>query len=373
MMPWIKAPTRRILRDRNVRITEGRAARDGEALLELLAMQANDDTGHSERELAASFGWSPGKLRRALETWNKEAEDVGEPALAPLRQTRPNPANHGRTTSESEATQKRITGESPTNHTEVDTTPTLDDARIRRESPANQARITDESEANPTRARFLIDRDRDRDREVDDLTTRASEPALFAETVAPAPPAKRRKTKPAGPADEEVVAACAPAWRAIRGLTGSETPKATDQKAILALWRGVRSDYTEPSAFGEDLLLVATWAHSDDPDARNNIQGLRPNGTRWGPDRSRDVATITRQDRWADRLAKARQSAQAASKAVATATPSFWELDAAARDPARIAAERKRVADQRAREEAEDRAEILRRANVLPLPDRARA
>jgi hypothetical protein len=58
---------------------------------------------------------------------------------------------------------------------------------------------------------------------------------------------------------------------------------------------------------------------------------------------------------------------------VATATPSFWELDAAARDPARIAAERKRVADQRAREEAEDRAEILRRANVLPLPDRARA
>ena len=170
-----------------------------------------------------------------------------------------------------------------------------------------------------------------------------------------------------------MVAACAPAWRAIRGLTGSETPKATDQKAILALWRGVRSDYTDPSAFGEDLLLVAKWAHSDDPDARNNIQGLRPNGTRWGADRSRDVATITRQDRWADRLTKARQSAQAASKAAATATPSFWELDAAARDPARIAAERKRVADQRAREDAEDRAEILRRANVLPLPDRARA
>lgn len=112
-----------------------------------------------------------------------------------------------------------------------------------------------------------------------------------------------------------MVAACAPAWRAIRGLTGSETPKTTDQRALLALWRGVRGDYTEASAFGADLLLVATWAHSDEPAARQTIQGLNLNGSRWGIDRSRDVATITRQDRWADRLAKARQFAQAASEA----------------------------------------------------------
>lgn len=180
MLPWVKASTRRIMLDRNRRMAAGRTATDSEALFEMLAMRASKHKGLSERELADSFGWSPGKLRRALAEWQADAEEEGDPDMAPERQTRPTNANQRRTTGESIANQRRINREPDANQSNIDTTQVIDDARTSTESATNQQRITDEPTANPTRARFLIEREIETETEKCQSTTSPSPECLSA-------------------------------------------------------------------------------------------------------------------------------------------------------------------------------------------------
>lgn len=77
----------------------------------------------------------------------------------------------------------------------------------------------------------------------------------------------------------------------------------TDAKSVLSLWK---ANGRPPIAdFALDVGDVAEWARTS-PDAENDIRGIRPNGESWGRDRSRDVATICRHERWGDRLASAK-------------------------------------------------------------------
>lgn len=80
----------------------------------------------------------------------------------------------------------------------------------------------------------------------------------------------------------------------------------TSAAPVLALWRKLGKP--APDAFIDELQLVARWAReSADDGARNDLRGIRPDGTRWGKDRSTAVPTICVQERWDDRLADARK------------------------------------------------------------------
>lgn len=197
MLPWVKASTSRIMLDRNRRMAAGRTATDSEALFEMLAMRASKHKGLSERELANSFGWSPGKLRRAIVEWQADAEEEGDPDMAPERQTRPNPANQKRINGESDTNQTRIKHEPEANQSNPGPTPIIDGARTSDESDANHGRINGEPEANPTRARFLIETETEREKEI--LTPTSSSPeCLSAEQERNPAPAT------APPADDDV-------------------------------------------------------------------------------------------------------------------------------------------------------------------------
>ena len=78
----------------------------------------------------------------------------------------------------------------------------------------------------------------------------------------------------------------------------------TAAKAVLALWRCLGTP--SPAELAEQIALVAVWARtSTDSLAENDIRGTRPNGERWGTDRSRDLSTLCVQDRWDARLTAA--------------------------------------------------------------------
>jgi hypothetical protein len=72
----------------------------------------------------------------------------------------------------------------------------------------------------------------------------------------------------------------------------------TDAGPILALWR--RLGYPPPADLHRDFARVAAWAQlaTDTAAARD----IRAEGWAEGRDRSRDVTTLARQDRWASRL-----------------------------------------------------------------------
>lgn len=76
----------------------------------------------------------------------------------------------------------------------------------------------------------------------------------------------------------------------------------TDAGSILALWR--RVGRPEPRGFAEDFGMVCEWAQlSGDPLAARDI---RAEGWADGRDRSREIVTLARQDRWSSRLDAAR-------------------------------------------------------------------
>lgn len=80
----------------------------------------------------------------------------------------------------------------------------------------------------------------------------------------------------------------------------------TASKPVLALWRKLGAP--KPWEFSRDLELVVAWARTSlDPLAENDIRGVRANGDRWGPDRSRDLTTLCVQGRWDVRLDAARR------------------------------------------------------------------
>ncbi len=94
------------------------------------------------------------------------------------------------------------------------------------------------------------------------------------------------------------------ALTAIRGRPVDPGRCETDAKAVVGLWKA--NQHPPIDAFASEVELVAEWALLA-PDAENDIRGLRPNGERWGPDRSRAVATICRHERWGDRIEAARR------------------------------------------------------------------
>lgn len=70
MLPWFKAPTALVLALRDQRISAHREATTLEALVECQALEASERlAAHSTAGLAASFGWSRGRLNRARSEW----------------------------------------------------------------------------------------------------------------------------------------------------------------------------------------------------------------------------------------------------------------------------------------------------------------
>lgn len=62
----------------------------------------------------------------------------------------------------------------------------------------------------------------------------------------------------------------------------------------------------EPGELAEQVALVAQWAR-EAPDAENDIRGINAQGKRWSDNRSREVATLLRVERFSDRLERARR------------------------------------------------------------------
>lgn len=93
---------------------------------------------------------------------------------------------------------------------------------------------------------------------------------------------------------------------AVRQQVVNPSRCATDAKNVLTLWRA--NEYPPSTEFAHDFGLVAVWAR-EAPDhlARNDIRGIRADGTVWGDDRSRSVSTLSAQKGWSDRLNAARQ------------------------------------------------------------------
>lgn len=78
----------------------------------------------------------------------------------------------------------------------------------------------------------------------------------------------------------------------------------TDGKALLAFWKSVKDDYgTDLRSWVEDVWLVAMWAQQS-PD-KLAAYDIRAEGWDGGTDRSRNVGTILRREKWGDRLSAA--------------------------------------------------------------------
>jgi hypothetical protein len=74
-----------------------------------------------------------------------------------------------------------------------------------------------------------------------------------------------------------------------------------DAAEVLRLWKAL--DRPPLDQFAAEVELVAEWGReSEDHLAANDLRGVRATGERWGADRSRDVATVCRHQRWGDRL-----------------------------------------------------------------------
>lgn len=100
----------------------------------------------------------------------------------------------------------------------------------------------------------------------------------------------------------DVLAAVTRALSAVRGRLVDPDRCATDAKHVIGLQRATGQPWSE---LADDLVAVAEWARDSD-EAANDIRGVRPDGSVWGQDRSRSVATLCVQARWADRVEAAR-------------------------------------------------------------------
>lgn len=69
MSDLVMVPSLMVQLSRRERIREKRPATEIEVLLELQAMAKAYDMPPSMNQLARSFGWSPGRLRRAFDRW----------------------------------------------------------------------------------------------------------------------------------------------------------------------------------------------------------------------------------------------------------------------------------------------------------------
>lgn len=72
MSDFVMVPSLMVQLSRRERMRERRPATEIEALLELQAMVKVYDMPPSMNQLAQSFGWSPGRLRRAFDRWQAD-------------------------------------------------------------------------------------------------------------------------------------------------------------------------------------------------------------------------------------------------------------------------------------------------------------
>jgi hypothetical protein len=105
--------------------------------------------------------------------------------------------------------------------------------------------------------------------------------------------------------------------QAARGKMPNPERCGTDAGSLLALWR--RLGRPPPADLAADFAAVAEWAQlsSDSAAARD----IRAEGWAEGRDRSHDVTTLARQDRWASRLDAARAWVEAGRIEVRPTTP----------------------------------------------------
>lgn len=138
-------------------------------------------------------------------------------------------------------------------------------------------------------------------------------PSQSAHAPPPTIPAAPTRAAPSEAAPTMPAPGRAPAWtrrlsdadadavrRAVVAVRQSESaaPDA-DAAAVVELARALSSP---AGVVAEQLVLVAAWARTA-PDAARPLRGV---GWAEGQDRSRSLSTLTRLDRWADRLAAAR-------------------------------------------------------------------
>lgn len=94
------------------------------------------------------------------------------------------------------------------------------------------------------------------------------------------------------------------ALAAIRGRDVDPARCATDAREVVGLWSAL--DRPPIGALADELVLVAKWAQGS-REAENDLRGVRPDGSTWGPDRSRNVSTLCVRKAWGDRLEAARR------------------------------------------------------------------
>lgn len=85
MSAVVRCPIVIVLRSREQRLRDKRPASDLEGLLELQALNAAHKLPASWREIARSLGWSPGKLRRAIDRWKAATADPSDLPSYPRR------------------------------------------------------------------------------------------------------------------------------------------------------------------------------------------------------------------------------------------------------------------------------------------------
>lgn len=123
-------------------------------------------------------------------------------------------------------------------------------------------------------------------------------PQATPEPEGPRMPAWVPGAKATAPHDRRDVAAMVVRCiKAVRGTMPNPDRCGTDAGPLLSLWRKVGKP--PPEAFAAEFRSLAEWAAlSRDPGAAHDI---RAEGWDGGKDRSRDIATLCRQDRWGDR------------------------------------------------------------------------
>lgn len=138
-------------------------------------------------------------------------------------------------------------------------------------------------------------------------TPTPADPKLDTDTPKPEPPPVAPSWTPAanacgGHPRLDVAAMVVRCIEPVRGKLPNPARCGTDAKPILALWRCLGRP--PPEEFAADFRTVAEWAAlSPHPAAARDI---RAEGWAEGQDRSRDVTTLARQDRWQSRLDAAR-------------------------------------------------------------------
>lgn len=159
----------------------------------------------------------------------------------------------------------------------------------------------------------------------------ASAPTLPATPKATLPEWVPPATRCHGHGREDVMTMVVRACETLLGRPANPTACGTNARSVLALWKAL--GHPDPKALADDLVLVIGWAQrSPDKLAENDVRGVRPNGERWGPDRSRSMATLCVQERWDARLDAARQwDERGAPEAAGTAptVPGRPDADAA--------------------------------------------